>query len=266
MKQNSKERVLITGETGYIARQLRLRLVCDGISVHNISLRHSLPPPEELEAYSTIIHCAALVHEKRRAKKEYYKINTELTRRLAINFKKSGGGLFVFLSTMAVYGQEGLLGSPRVIDKKTPKAPKGYYGHSKLLAEQALLKLESEHMRVAILRPPIVYGPDCPGNYAKLFRLARTLPVFPMVRNQRSMLHIDNLCSYVSNLVHNKNSGIFHPQDTDYHCTSELVRQLARDGGRRVYLSPALGSLVVMLGTPQVQKAFGSLVYSKDLP
>lgn len=265
MQYNKKKRVLITGETGYIARNLRLKLLSEGFSADNLSIRAQLPAPEELEAYGVVVHCAALVHEKRRAKKDYYKINTELTRRLALGFKRSGGGLFIFLSTMAVYGLEGSLEQKVVIDASTPLRPSGYYGKSKLLAEQALRKMESPAMGVAIIRPPIVYGSDCPGNYARLVRAARVFPVFPYVRNERSMIHIETLCGYIMEVIKNKKRGIFHPQDAEHQCTSLLVRRLAQEEGRDIALSPALGAITTLINSPKTRKAFGNLVYSHRL-
>lgn len=265
MTDNRKKRVLITGETGYIARQLRLYLVCEGYSAQNISIRKRLPEPDELEPYGVVVHCAALVHERRRAKKDYYKINTELTRRLAINFKRGGGGQFVFLSTMAVYGAEASLGGRTIIDEATPKNPKGYYGRSKLIAEQSLLKMEDEAMRISIIRPPIVYGADCPGNYAHLVKASKILKIFPYIRNERSMIHIDSLCKYIAQVIRDELSGVFHPQDQKYHCTSDIVKSLAKENGNNMYLSKTLGGLVKALDIPQTRKIFGSLIYSKTL-
>ncbi|MCL2852890.1 MAG: NAD-dependent epimerase/dehydratase family protein [Defluviitaleaceae bacterium] len=254
--------ILITGETGYIARKLRRRLVEEGLDAECVSIRDKLPA--NLCEYDTVVHCAAMVHTRRGGEAEFYRVNTDLTRRLALAFKRSGGGQFIFMSTMAVYGKTGSLGRREVIDENTPARPSGGYGRSKLLAEQALLVLEDDSFRVAILRPPIVYGKGCPGNFRTLERVARIAPIFPYVYNERSMLHIDRLCCIIYTIINENRRGVFHPQDSRYHCTSKIVRKLALERGRRLMLSRTLGKLVSLIDVGATRKAFGSLVYGRD--
>ena len=257
------KRVLITGETGYIARKLQKRLSAGGFDAECVSVRDGLPP--NLSDYDTVVHCAALVHTRRGSKAEFFRVNTELTHRLALAFKRSGGGQFVFMSTMAVYGREGSLRRREVIGKGTPTRPLDSYGKSKLLAEQAIRVLEDETFRVAILRPPVVYGRGCPGNFQTLRRIARFAPVFPDIDNERSMLHIDRLCCIIYTIVDKGRRGTFHPQDKLYHCTSKIVRKLALAHGRRVHLSRILGRLVGLLDVAATRKAFGNLTYDNNL-
>ena len=257
------KRVLITGERGYIARKLQKRLSAWGVDAECVSVRGGLP--SNLCDYDTIVHCAALVHTRRLSKAEFYRVNTELTHRLALAFKRKGGGQFVFLSTMAVYGKEGSLRRREVIGKNTPTRPSGSYGKSKLLAEQAIRALEDGKFRVAILRPPVVYGKGCPGNFKTLRRIARVAPVFPCINNERSMLHIDRLCCIIYTIVNENQRGTFHPQDKNYHCTSKIVRKLALAQGRSIRLSKPLGMLLSLLDVAATRKAFGSLTYDKNL-
>ncbi|MDS8638522.1 SDR family oxidoreductase, partial [Streptococcus pneumoniae] len=78
-----------------------------------------------------------------------------------------------------------------VITKETQERPDSFYGKSKLAAEQLLAELESEDFKLAVLRPPMVYGHQAKGNYKRLSKLAQKLPVFPLVQNERSMIYID---------------------------------------------------------------------------
>ena len=256
------KKIMITGETGYIAQRLQRRLVADGYDAECISVRSEKLP--DLTGYDVIIHCAALVHAKQSDKQEYYKINSELTRRLALEFKLSGGGQFIFLSTMAVFGKDGSLRKHEVIGADTQLHPTSDYGKSKLVAEQALRQMEDENLSVAILRPPIVYGENCPGNYRLLELAARVAPVFPLVYNQRSMLHVDRLCGIISSIIREDKRGTYHPQDPQYHCTSKVVKRIAASNGRNIVLSRMLGKLVCLVNIALIRKVFGNLVYSKN--
>jgi len=257
------KRVLITGETGYIARNLLAFLQTEGFSAECVSLRHGLP--YNLADYDTVVHCAAVVHRQFASKREYYRVNTELTYKLATAFKRAGGQHFIFLSTMAVYGRDGNLHGREVIGADTETRPRGHYARSKLLAEMALRRLHGRGFTVAILRPPMVYGRHCPGNFAALRQIAAFAPVFPLVRNKRSMLHIGKLCGIIRETALEELGGTFHPRDSRPRRTSDIVAGLAQSQGRGLYLSGRLGRLVCMLDAAPVRKAFGSLTYDEEL-
>ena len=98
-------------------------------------------------------------------------MNRDLAYETARKAEGEGVGQFIFLSSMSVYGIEN-----GVINKDTPLNPNTAYGKSKLEAEELIKKLEDESFIIAILRPPMVYGKDCRGNYPRLAGLAlRTL-------------------------------------------------------------------------------------------
>ena len=85
---------------------------------------------------------------------------------------------------MSVYGIES-----GVINRMTPLKPNSAYGKSKIEAEKLLNKLQDVSFVLAILRPPMVYGKGCRGNYTRLASLALKTPVFPRVDNKRSMIY-----------------------------------------------------------------------------
>ena len=97
------------------------------------------------------------------------------------------------MSSESVYGLTAPIGKTVVITKNTPLHPADNYGVSKARAEADLQALADDSFKVAILRPPMIYGKDCKGNYVTMAKLAKKLPVFPYVSNQRSMLYIENL-------------------------------------------------------------------------
>ncbi|MBP3544394.1 MAG: NAD-dependent epimerase/dehydratase family protein, partial [Lachnospiraceae bacterium] len=160
-----------------------------------------------------------------------------------------------------VYGM-----STGVITAATEPVPCSLYGKSKLAAEKALQDLRREDFKVCIVRPPMIYGNACKGNYRPLAKLARKTPIFPDVKNERSMLYIDNLCELLRLLVENEEAGIFFPQDKEYVKTSEMVKQIGTCHGRKPALTKVFNPMLRLLsGVGVVKKVFGSLVYEKPM-
>jgi len=261
--------ILITGKNSYVGTSLRKYLSQwpDVYKIDTISLRDDEWRKKDFSSYDVIYHVAAVVHKKEKRKLEslYDKINKDLPIELATKAKNEGIKQFIFMSTMAVYGNDGKIDEDIVIGLKTETNPKTYYGKSKLLAEVELNKLNDNKFKVIILRPPIIYGPNCTGNYAKLEKLALNIPIFPMIDNQRSMLCIEKLSEYVKGYIDDEIDGLFLPQDEKYVNTSLLVKKIAKDNGKKMYLSKVLGFIVKVMGKRinLVQKVFGNLVYEK---
>lgn len=130
---------------------------------------------------------------------------------------------------MAVYGmQEGH------ITKDTKAEPKSCYGKSKLAADEEIWKMRSRNFRVTILRPPMVYGNGCKGNY-RLLRLAALFsPVFPDTGNERSVIYIGSLCAFITDVIRYQREGIFFPQNGEYVSTCEMAVQIAAFHDRKV--------------------------------
>lgn len=113
----------------------------------------------------------------------------------------------------------------------------------------------------------MIYGPACPGNYKMLSKLSCKSPIFPKIENKRSMLFIDNLCEFILQLIQNKESGIFHPQDPQYITTSIIVKEIAKANKKSVYLSKLAGKLLnIFIGNTAIyQKVFGDLYYEESV-
>ncbi|MCL2462686.1 MAG: NAD-dependent epimerase/dehydratase family protein, partial [Defluviitaleaceae bacterium] len=258
----------------YIANSLRQALSgghrCDAVSVR----WQSLP---DMAGYDAVVHCAGIVHRKRVKSAEYMSVNTDLTIKLAEKAKSQGVRRFIFMSTMAVYGMKDAIGmggkNKAMITRDTVPQTKSWYGRSKLMAEEWLKPLAAPDFRVDILRLPMVYGSGCPGNYAKLARLARTLPVFPDADNERSMLYIGNLCEFVRLLLKESarellngpaqagNYTIYCPQNREYARTTDMVRLLAQKNGKKIAFSKKLGRFICVLPLNFIKKLFGNLTY-----
>ena len=120
---------------------------------------------------------------------------------------------------------------------------------------------------MAILRPPIIYGKGCTGNFRSLQKFAEKMPCFPKIENRRSMLYVGNLNALVKLLIDREDRGIFCPQDRDYLCTSQVVRAIAAAQGKRLPLVPGFSWSLYLLRqiSRSVDKAFGSLCYDQAL-
>ena len=175
---------------------------------------------------------------------------------------KEGVSQFVFFSSMSVYGLEA-----GQIDGSTKPAPVTQYGRTKLAAEAELAALADEHFRMAILRPPMIYGRGCKGNYPRLASLIKRLRVFPRVQNERSMLYIDCLCQFMERLLESGEGGLYFPQNVTFVSTDALALEIARANGRWLWQPRGAGWLLALFSRRggMVGKVFGSLTYDQTM-
>lgn len=261
---NILKKILITGRNSYIANHFNDFISDDYYSVNLMSVHDDDWQSTSFKQYDTVIHTAALVHEsiKNATAEQFDKANYQLTLALAEKAKKEGVKHFIFLSTMSVYGlNTGHITASTSLNPNTP------YGQSKAKAEDALNTLSSEEFVVTIIRPPMVYGPNCKGNFRALYKIANIAPIFPKVNNKRSAIFIDNLSAFIKVVIDNNIEGTLFPQNSEYLNTSEAVSLLAQASSNKVYISKLAGFGINLLkSSPIIQKAFGNLTYDPNLP
>jgi UDP-glucose 4-epimerase len=174
----------ITGAGGYLGRALRADLdatstLSRGLSrrggaeiVADVRDRHAV---RELVRGATVVaHLAAYVHRGaggRAAGRECWSVNVEGTQAVIDAVAAESPGAFViFVSSSNVYGP-----SDEALDESAPRRPRTPYGHSKLEAEQRVLRAIGDGaIRGCILRPAMIFGPGAPGNLARLGRMVRS--------------------------------------------------------------------------------------------
>ena len=258
------KRVLITGKNSYIGTSLENWLMRepDKYKVDTVDMKDGSWKDSNFSLYDVVFHVAGIAHIKETSDNQnlYYKVNRDLAYETAQKAKQDGVEQFIFLSSMSVYGIE-----QGVIDKNTPLTPNSAYGKSKIEAEKLINKLQDDSFTVATLRPPMVYGKGCRGNYPRLVGLALKTPIFPKVDNKRSMIYIDNLSEFVKRLIDNRSGGLFFPQNADYVNTSEMVRIIAEVHGKRVVMTKLFNPLLRLLNVSTVNKVFGDLVYDMSM-
>ena len=259
------KRILITGANSYIGMSFEkyMQQWPDDYHVDTVDMIDGTWRNKSFAGYDAVFHVAGIAHQKETEENAplYYKVNRDLAVETAQKAKTDGVGQFVFLSTMAVYGiEEG------AINMKTEPSPVSHYGKAKWEAEQQMVQLRSGDFALAVMRPPMVYGEGCKGNYQSLVRFAKMMPVFPDYQNKRSMIHIDRLCWYVKDLIDRQYDGLVLPQDEEYVCTCCMVRDLAQGMGKNMKLLKLLNPAVSLVKrfTVAGKKAFGDLYYEKD--
>ncbi len=268
------KKVLITGANSYIGESLAAYLAGfpGGYQVDTLDMIDGSWRQKNFAGYNAVFHVAGLVHadstsadEERKAL--YYQINTELAVESARKARIEGVRQFIFMSTASVFGDGAPLGRERFITRQTEPTPTNVYGDSKLQAEKGILALQAPEFKVVVLRPPMIYGRGCKGNYPRLSAMARRLPAFPLIRNERSMLYIDNLCEFVRLVLDNEESGIFHPQNEVFSNTSAMVQMIASAHKKKLLLIPGLKCFLMLasLVSKGVNKAFGHFCYTMEL-
>jgi nucleoside-diphosphate-sugar epimerase len=224
-----------------------------------------------LQGAQAVVHAAARVHVLKDAAldplAEFRKINVEGTLRLARGAAEAGVKRFIFLSSIGVNGITTVVGAP--FTEMQHSRPHNAYALSKLEAEQGLKKIAAETgLEVVIIRPPLVYGCNAPGNFGVLMRTVQRGWPLPLgaVHNQRSLVALDNLVDFiVTCITHPKAANqTFLVSDGQDLSTSELVRGMAQASGVPARLLPvpvwALQAGASLLGKGDaVQRLCGNL-------
>lgn len=256
------KRVLITGAGSYIGMHIAQKLA-GAYDVRELDVQKPFAAAD-FAGYDAVVHVAGIAHRKETAESAhlYREVNCDLAVEIAKMARDAGVRQFVFFSSMSVYGMV----TGRITADTQPN-PNTHYGVSKWEAEQQLKKLECDDFRIATLRPPMIYGRGCRGNYPRLSALARSLPVFPKVNNERSMLYIGTLCDFVEKLLESGKGGLYFPQNREYVNTAELVRCIAGCHGKKLLVIPGFGWLISMAASrvSVAGKVFGTLTYDQQM-
>lgn len=255
-----KRSILVTGASGFVGSRF-LEVADDRYNINVVSLQSSKIEELNFEGVDTVLHLAGIAHRMERTEdKLYFDINYELTKKLALKAKNGGVKQFLFMSTIKVYGD-----GYDYLTLETPCLPNDAYGKSKLLAEEYLSEINAESFKVAIIRPPLIYGPGVKGNMAKLIRLVETKRFIPLggIDNQRSMVSIDNLIHLIFLMIEKESTGIYLIQDDMPISTSQLLGEIIESKKSKAELIriPKLVEWIIRLIKPEMHiRIFGSLV------
>ena len=286
----TRHKVFITGSTGFIGRALVSRLIAlQCFDVLAISRKKPMPVVHGIQymqirdlAADTdwrvglldvdiVVHVAARVHVMNDTEVdplgEFRRINVDGTLNLARQAALAGVSRFIFISSIGVNGFKSLIG--KAYSETDKPNPYNAYALSKWEAEQSLMQIAAETgLEVVIIRPPLVYGCNAPGNFGALMRAVRRSWPLPLgaVHNQRSLVALDNLVDLIITCITHPHAAnqTFLVSDGQDLSTTELVRSMARAAGVSTRLLPipvwALQAAGTLLGKGDaVQRLCGNL-------
>lgn len=264
------KRILITGTNSYVGTSFEkwLGQWPDKYHVDTIDMIDVAWREKSFEGYDAVFHVAGIAHVSADPSKEelYYRVNRDLAIEAAQKAKADGAKQFIFMSSIIIYGADEPVGKEKIITKDIKPAPADFYGDSKLQADLAIQKLADDNFIVSIMRPPVIYGPGCKGNFPKLLNLSKYAFIFPDIDNRRSMIYIDNFCECVRQIIGEAQGGIFFPQNEEYVSTKDVIVKARKLVGRGTLLLPCPKFVLNMLSkNVTFNKAFGSKIYDISL-
>lgn len=207
--ENKKLKIALTGAGGFIGKRF-LQYNKDKFDLVPVSLRETNVEDINLADTDVIVHLAGKAHDMNPVPDQvFYQVNYTLTKQLAEKARLQGVTHFIYVSSTKVYGDE----ANGVLNERSHCLPTDAYGKSKLQAEEMVRHLSNTRFKVAVIRPPLVYGPGVKGNMIRLLDLAnRNLPLpFGNTRNARSMVFVDNLVELINVIIRRQATGIFWP-------------------------------------------------------
>lgn len=285
---NQNNRVLVTGANGFVGWHLCREMLSRGWRIR-AAVRPSVQLPDGVEVaviddidgdtdwtsalcgIDAVVHLAARVHVMKDAAADplasYLKVNLHGTENLALQAAHAGVKRFVYVSSIKVNGEE--TRNQHSYTEQDIPAPQSLYGISKWQAELALWRIAKESgLQVAIVRPPLVYGPGVKGNFYSLMAMLEKGVPLPLAgaRNIRSLVYVGNLVSVLADCTsHPAAAGkTYLVCDGEHYSTASLVKKLSAALGRsnRLFYFPATLlriAAVTVKRADQIDKLFGAL-------
>ena len=263
-------KILIVGKNSYIAQRVGAWFLRKPTppEVAFISVRDDSWKQLDFAGFDAVLYAAAIVHRKDDVPEELYEaVNAQQPFAFAQAAKAAGVKQFVFLSTMAVYGQGKKLPAGNIVDAQTPLEPDSFYGSSKLKGERLIQSLADETFRVSIIRPANVYGKGCKGGYISGFaKITSVLPVLPRAFEEakQGMLFVDNLAELCWLAVHSGCSGVYPAQDRTTVSAYDIMRAMADCICPKKKALRGQAALKLIQGNGLVNKLFGGVSYADD--
>ena len=264
------KKIIITGANSFVGTNIEHWLMqqADNFTVDTVDTMNDAWKQVDYSQYDTVFHVAGIAHvdPKPEMASLYYKVNRDLAIEIAQWAKEHGVKQFIYMSSRIVY-QASKDMKPNITTSETAPNPNDFYGDSKLQAEKGLNELVCDTFKVAIIRPPMIYGPGNKGNLPRLAWLAKKTPIFPAWHNKRSMLHVYTLAEFIKQIIVRELGGTFFPQNAEYADTVEIVRCFAKEHGRKVWITKLLNPFV-WLGSfflPPIPKMFSDSYYVQEM-
>lgn len=185
-----------------------------------------------------IIHLAGKAHDlKKTAGPElYFKVNTDLTKKIYDWFLASEAKKFIFFSSVKA-AADFVPGD--ILTENIVPNPVGPYGESKIKAEGYILSHPAADKQVYILRPCMIHGPGNKGNLNLLYGVVKRGIPWPLgaFENHRCFTSIDNLCFVIEGLLaKDVASGIYNMCDDEALSTNDLITVICKALGKKPHI------------------------------
>ena len=227
------KRVLITGANSFLGNHTKKYLENHGD--YQVSILDMLDREWELTDFSNfdvVFNVCAIVHRPNEKNENlYYIVNRDLAVRIAEKAKEAGVKQFIQTSTNGVFGLDvGIMSAKKGFNPKTP------YEKSKYEADCLLEELRDDNFKVCIIRPPLMYGKGCKGNFPKLENYAINHKVFPSLKNKKDFIYIENMTDFVCFAIENELDEICYPRDPEVAAVSNMIKNIAELNGNKMHL------------------------------
>ena len=238
------KRVLITGANSFLGDNVKKYL--EDAGKYQVDILDMLDEKWRLvdfSIYDVVFNVCAIVHRHKEKNKDlYFKVNRDLALEIANKAKAAGVKQFIQTSTNGVFGIEvGVMSVDKGFNPKTP------YEKSKYEADCLLESLRDGNFKVCIIRPPLMYGNDCKGNFPRLEKFAIKYPIFPSVKNKKDFLYIKNMADFVKFAIDNSLDEVCYPRDIEPVSVANMVKLIAEKNGKKIHLWGLLNPLVKFL-------------------
>ncbi len=256
-----KQKILVTGANGFIGKRF-VEYNKERFYITTLSVRDDVYKTFDFTGFDSIVHLAGKAHDMNcKDDSEYFNVNTDITKTLATKAKSDGVKHFIYISSVKVYGKE----DRGLITEKSECLPEDAYGKSKLLAEHFLQSIQDENFKVAIVRPPMVYGAGVKGNMDRLIHLCKKKYPLPLgnIGNLRTMVFVDNMIELLNTIIDQQAQGIFIPSDKKPISTDALILMIKQSLGETNNLIsiPFFLRKIIKIAKPELYKRlFGSFV------
>jgi nucleoside-diphosphate-sugar epimerase len=247
-------KILITGVHGFVGTNL-VKALSEEHTIYGLDIINPtkegvrftfgweyLEKEDGIPEVDAIIHLAGKAHDTKNqsAADVYFKVNTELTKKIYNYYLKSKAKKFIFFSSVKAAADrvEG-----EFVDENVVPAPVGPYGESKIAAEEYIRSKEDERIKAGketyILRPCMVHGPGNKGNLNLLYGVVKKGIPWPLgaFENKRTFTSIDNLCFIINGLLtQDVESGVYNINDDEAVSTNELIEIICSAMGKKAHI------------------------------
>jgi nucleoside-diphosphate-sugar epimerase len=243
--------IFLTGSSGFVGKNVELSFKKFFNNINFIKFHLNTESNLDLiHKADIVIHLAGKAHDIKNSVsiKDYYTVNTDLSKKIFDSFLSSNAKIFITLSSVKAVADKVEV----ELFEDVKENPASHYGKSKLLAEQYILSKQIPFdKRIYILRPCMIHGPGNKGNLNLLYSfVSKGLP-WPLgnFENSRSYLSIENLCFIMKELIDRVDipSGVYNVADDIPLSTNDLINIIAESKGKKAKILKLNTNIIKLL-------------------